>query len=257
MIAMSTPLPTTPPAWAARARVDQALAANKEPHALWAAARPDVEVGLAVAECLVGRWQFEEAAAVLGELRPDHPATRATAVVLRQRLLAAREAQLDRAAQLDRVALEQALVDLVADARWSVAFDACCLLAADASDLAEIRRLRVLAVGLAEAAGGAWLGAAQLRQLAAAELAAGEAARCLVHLRHALGRLDAALLVGARLERGRCHELAAEALVAVGDVEAARVDLDRAAEAYGHRDFGDGHRTRVAARRAALAVTPG
>lgn len=249
MGAMTAP-PTTPPAWAARTRVDRALAAGEEPHALWAAAQPDVEVGLAVVEHLLGRWQLDEAAAMLGELRPEGPAAQATAVVLRQRVLAAREAPLDRAA------LEHALADLVADARWSVAFDACCLLAADAVELAEIRRLRVLAVGLAEAAGGVWLGAAQLRQLAAAELAAGEAARCLVHLRHALRRLDAVPLLGARLERGRCHELAAEALVVIGDVAAARVDLDRAAEAYAHRDFAASHRTRVATRRAALA-TPG
>lgn len=235
-----------PSVWAAHAHVARALQ-EQEPLAIWAAAGGDVEVGLAVAEVLVGRGMFVEADRLLGELSPVDAPARAALVVLQQVMHEMREEP------VDVPALEHALPVLLGDARWSAALDACRVLAAGATELAVVRRLRVLAVGIAEAAGGAYTGAVQLRLLAAAELAAGEPLRCLVHLEHALRRLTGILLVGARFERARCHELACDAHLAGGDPAAARASLDQALAEYGHPDFGASHRARIVARRASLA----
>ncbi|WP_434419364.1 hypothetical protein [Nannocystis pusilla] len=232
------------------ARVRRAIAEGGRPLELWvdARSRGDVEVGLAVAASLIDGLEVADAGRVLGELGPlagdEH---RDVLVLLRQRLCSVQEQP------LDLPALTAALDGLLAQARWEDALNAASLLAdAFDGDLAAIRRLRTIAVGAAEAGGARFLGAVQLRLLAAAELAAGDDGRCLAHLEQALRRLDGVLLLGARFEEARCHELAGDAHAAGHSLDLARRAYERAIDRLAHADFGASHRERVRKKRDSL-----
>lgn len=215
-----------PAEWETSARVRRAIAEGARLLDLWADARStgDLEGGLAIAAELLGRHELADAGRVLDELEPlIDDDRRAVLVALRQRMRAARDEP------LDVRALADALDGLLARARWEDALDASSLLASElAGDLAAARRYRAIAIGAAEAGGARYLGARQLRLLAAAELAAGELVRCVAHLEQALRRLADVPLLGARLEEALCHELAGDALASAGDVAAAREEYDRA-----------------------------
>jgi hypothetical protein len=222
--------------------------------ARWSAAEAEsgaskTELGLAIVSALLGRWQLDDAARVLQEIEGvgEDPSALAAAIVLRQLLASAREQP------LDLPLLDDVIPVLVGAARWTHALDACGLLAAHTTDHEKVRLYRALAIGCAEAAGASYRGSAHLRLLAAAELDRGEHARCLAHLEHALERLGASRLIGARVEEGRCHELAGDALRLVGDVSSARARYERSIERFGHPDIGARHRERVGAKLDALA----
>ncbi|MFZ6184225.1 hypothetical protein [Nannocystis pusilla] len=231
-------------------RVRRAIADGGRPLELWADARSrgEVEVGLVVAATLIDGREVADAGRVLDELGPlAGDGHRDVLVLLRQRLRHAHEQP------LDLPALAAALDGLLAQARWEDALDAASLLAGESEgDLAAIRRYRTIAVGAAEAGGARYLGAVQLRLLAAAELAAGDGGRCLAHVEQALRRLEGVPLLGARLEVGRCHELAGDAHVAGCSFDLARQAYDRASDRFAHADFGASHRERVREKRDAL-----
>lgn len=237
-----------PADWDAAESVRRALAGGRRLLDLWADARTrrDLELGLAVAAALIDRGHLTDAERVLDELSPLVGAEqRPVLEFLRQRLRVVREEP------LDLPALEAALDGLLAGARWEDALHAASMIAgARDPDLAAVRRFRAIAVGAAEAGGARYLGAVQLRLLAAAELAAGEVVRCVAHLEQALRRLADVPLLGARLEEALCHELAGDALASAGDIAAAREEYDRALERLPSEH--SGALRRVAGKRDAL-----
>lgn len=231
-----------PPEWVASEELARGLSAGRSPQEL--AAGGSLEVRLAAVRALLGRWELDAADALLDTLGSGAQGPpRAAAIALRQLVRSARDLP------LDRPALAAAASELIGAARWQDAFDASSLLASAAGELAEVRRHRLQAIGCAEAAGAVYSAAAQLRLLAAAELAAGGHARCLAHLGHALRRLDGVLLIGARLEQARCHELAGDARAAAGDRAGARASYELAVQHQAHPDLSSRQLAALAAKR--------
>lgn len=239
-----------PAEWDTAERVRRALAEGRRPLELWAEARQrgDLDLGLAIAAALLDGLDVADAERLLDELDPlaadEH---RPVLVFLRQRLRYVHEQP------LDLPVLAAALDGLLAHARWEDALYAASLIAGESADLPTVRRFRALAIGAAEAGGARYLGAVQLRLLAAAELAAGDHARCLAHLEQAVRRLDGVLLLGARFEEARCHELAGDAHAAAHSLDLARAAYDRAIDRFAHADFSPRHRERAHNKRDALA----
>lgn len=69
---------------------------------------------------------------------------------------------------------------------------------------------------------------------------------------HDRGDLETGLLLGARFEQARCHQLAGDVLAAAGDREPAREHYDRAIARFDQADFGARHHERVRDERRAL-----